>query len=152
MRCVVFTVAIVALGCGNKPGGGGDGGGGGNVADMTMVPPPDLAPRPTGGIACGADTCTTGNQFCCTADNGATGDCQMTQNPSCGSSIFFCDGPEDCEPAQPECCVTGGYATCLPAGQCDGQANASVMCHDSSTCTPPALCHIAQNSPYAICF
>jgi hypothetical protein len=66
--------------------------------------------------------------------------------------VFFCDGPEDCEPASPECCVMGGYAACQPAGYCAGQTNASVMCHDTSTCTPPTLCHIAQNSPFGICF
>jgi hypothetical protein len=156
MRSVVFIVAIAAaFGCGNKPGGGdgGGGGGGSGAADMTMVAPPDLTPRPTAGIACGADTCTTGLELCCTADNGATGVCQMIQNPSCGSSVFFCDGPEDCEPASPECCVMGGYAACQPAGYCAGQANASVMCHTSnSTCAPPATCHAATNSPYAICF
>ena len=158
MRCAVFIVAIAtAVGCGNKTGGGGDGGagsggGGGGIVDMTMVGPPDLTPRPIAGIACGADTCTTSLELCCTDDNAATGDCQMIQNSSCGKSEFLCDGPEDCEPANPECCVQGGFAACRQAGYCAAQTNASIMCHVTTDCTPPALCHTALNSPYGICF
>ena len=154
MRSAVLIVASIivfgaAVGCSSKPGGG-DGGGG--AADLSMGAAPDLTPRSTAGIACGSNACTTTLQLCCTADNGATGDCQQVQNPSCGSSQFLCDGPEDCEPANPECCVTGGFAACRPAGYCASQVNARIMCHVTADCTSPALCHNAPSSPYALCY
>jgi hypothetical protein len=46
----------------------------------------------------------------------------------------------------------GGYAACRPAGYCASQASALIMCHVTSDCAPPALCHNAMNSPYALCF
>jgi hypothetical protein len=149
MRCAVVIVAIVTLaGCGNKTGGGDGGAGGGGGGDMTMTSSPDLLPRSIAGIACGADTCTTTAQLCCTGDNGATGDCQYLQQQSCGKSEFLCDGPEDCEPANPVCCVENGQAQCVQNGTCGGK----IMCHTSATdCTPPLLCHAAPNSPYSLC-
>ena len=101
MRAVLLSLVIVVAGCGGTTGGGDGGGGtgGGGPVDMRAGGPPDLTPRPIAGIACGANTCTTTLELCCTGDNGATGDCQKVQNPSCGASEFLCDGPEDCEPA-----------------------------------------------------
>jgi hypothetical protein len=153
----VFALALAAA-CSSAPKGGGDGGGGfGGAVDMTAGGPPDLTPRPIAGIACGANTCTTTLELCCTSDNGATGDCQKVQNPMCGVSEFLCDGPEDCEPANPECCVIAGYAACRPSGYCATQAaqNARFMCHVTADCIPfqpNALCHNAPNSPYALCY
>ncbi len=157
MRRFVAVVAhVAAAACANGPKGGGDGGGGsgGGALDMRMSGPPDLTPRPIAGIACGANTCTTTLQLCCTGDNGATGDCQMVQNPSCGVSEFLCDGPEDCEPANPECCVQGGYAACRPSGYCASQTGARFMCHTTADCANfvgGAICMNASNSPYALC-
>lgn len=158
MRGFVVVLSIVAAAaCSNAPKGGGDGGGGsggGAALDMTASGPPDLTPRPTAGIACGANACTTTAQLCCTSDNGVTGDCQQVQNPSCGASEFLCDGPEDCEPANPECCVQGGYAACRPAGYCAQQAGARFMCHVTADCTrfvATGICQNAPNSPYALC-
>jgi hypothetical protein len=150
---VVFALALSAAACSSAPRGGGDGGGG--AADLSTSGPPDLAPRPIAGIACGASTCTTTLELCCTADNGATGDCQKVQNPMCGSSEFACDGPEDCEPANPECCVSGGFAQCRQAGVCATITGARFMCHVTADCTPfsaGAACNLAKNSPYGICF
>ncbi|MCU1277327.1 MAG: hypothetical protein JWM53_873 [bacterium] len=157
MRTVVLALALVAAACSSSPKPGGDGGGGsGGAADMTATGPPDLTPRPIAGIACGAVACTTTLQLCCTGDNGASGDCQAVQNPMCGLSEFLCDGPEDCEPANPECCVQGGFAACRPPGFCAMQTNARFMCHKTTDCTPfvaGALCNNAGNgSPYALCF
>jgi hypothetical protein len=154
MRCAVLIVAMVmAVGCSSKPGGGGDGGGGsGGPADLSAGGVPDLTPRSTAGIACGDTACTTTLEFCCTGDNGATGDCEKQQNPMCAKSVFGCDGPEDCEPANPECCVSGGFAACRPQGYCASQVNARIMCHVTADCTAPALCHSAASSPYALCF
>ena len=158
MRRFVFVLALVAAAsCGGPKGGGSDGGGGsggGGALDMTLSGPPDLTPRPIAGIACGANTCTTTLELCCTSDNAATGDCQMVQNPSCGSAEFLCDGPEDCEPANPECCVQGGYAACRPAGYCATQTGARFMCHTTADCANfagGATCQNAPNSPYALC-
>jgi hypothetical protein len=156
MRSVSFALAfaVVAMACSKAPPGGGDGGGGGGgsgAADMTMVGPPDLSPRPIAGIACGVNTCTTNLELCCTSDNGATGVCQQIQNSSCGSSVFLCDGSEDCPPAMPECCVVGGYATCGQPGTCASKQNARVMCHDTSECQPGEQCLGAPSSPYSLC-
>jgi hypothetical protein len=163
MRCAVLIVAIMlsygaAGGCSSKPGGGdggsGGGGGGNGVMDLSAGGTQDLSPRPIAGIACGANTCTTGLELCCTSDNGATGVCQPQQNPSCGGSEFLCDGPEDCEPANPECCVFGGIAACRPSGYCASMSaqNARFMCHVTADCVSPAQCHNAPSSPYALCF
>ena len=155
MRRVVAALAVIAVaGCSSTPKGGGDGGGGGGGAtDLSAAGPPDLTPRPIAGIACGPSTCTTTLQLCCTSDQGNSGVCQMVQNPSCGASEFLCDGPEDCEPANPECCVQAGYAACRPPGFCATQANARFMCHVTADCPTPQLCHDASNgSPYSICF
>jgi hypothetical protein len=156
-RVVLALVLVLAAACSSapKPTGDGGGGSGGGALDMTMNGPPDLTPRSIAGIACAANACTTTLELCCTGDNGKSGDCQMVQNPSCGSSEFLCDGPEDCEPANPECCVQGGYAACRPAGFCAMQTNARFMCHTTADCTnfvAGALCHDAGNgSPYALC-
>ena len=156
----VSLCAFVLAACSSSPkgsgdGGGGSGGGGGAPVDMTASGPPDLIPRSIAGIACGAIACTTTLELCCTSDSGKTGDCQKVQNPMCGASEFLCDGPEDCEPANPECCVQGGYAACRPAGFCATQANARVMCHVDADCTPfvaSALCRSPRNgSPYQLC-
>ena len=151
---LVLTVALVACSSAPKAGGDGGGGSGGGAVDMTAGGPPDLTPRSIAGIACGANTCTTQLQLCCTADNGASGDCQLVQNPSCGTSEFLCDGPEDCEPANPECCVQGGYAACRQAGFCAQQAGARFMCHTTADCTQfvaGSACNLAPNSPYGLC-
>ena len=160
MRPLAFVLVVaLAAACSSAPKGGGDGGGGSGggsgLADMAMGGPPDLTPRSIAGIACGANTCTTQLELCCTSDNGATGDCQPVQNPSCGASEFLCDGPEDCEPANPECCVQGGYAACRPAGFCAQQSGARFMCHTNADCTnfvAGAACNLANKSPYGICF
>jgi hypothetical protein len=151
----LFFALLLAAACTTAPKPGGDmAGGGGSGTDMSGGGgPPDLLPRSTAGIACGADACTTTAQLCCTSDSGKTGACAPT-SAGCGGTGFLCDGPEDCEPANRECCVEPGIAACRPAGYCATKANigAKIMCHISATCTSPALCKSAPNgSPYSLC-
>ncbi|MDB4965906.1 MAG: hypothetical protein JWN44_1595 [Myxococcales bacterium] len=129
------------------------GGGGSSGSDLAVGGPADLAPRPTAGIACGTMTCTSTAQLCCTADSGKSGTCGPT-SAGCGSTGFLCDGPEDCEPANPECCAEPGIAACRPAGYCATKTSigARLMCHTTPSCTPPTVCMNAPNgSPYALC-
>ena len=149
-RLLAALAFVVVAACSGSPRPGGDGGGG--ATDLATSGPPDLAPRGIAGIACGANTCTTTLELCCTSDNANSGTCQMVQNPSCGLSEFLCDGPEDCEPANPECCVQGGYAACRPPGYCATQVGARFMCHKTTDCGPNEQCLGAPNgSPYSLC-
>jgi hypothetical protein len=152
MRRIFFALALVVVaGCPGSPKSGGDGGGGGN-GDLVTSGPADLAPRGIAGIACGASTCTTTLELCCTGSYAVDGDCQTIQNPSCGDAEFLCDGPEDCEPANPVCCVQGGYAACRPDGYCPVAMGARIMCHQKSDCGASEECLGAPNgSPYALC-
>jgi hypothetical protein len=125
------------------------------MTDMASGPP-DLLPRGTAGIACGANTCTTMVQFCCSSTSGATGDCQQIQQPMCGNTSFRCDGPEDCPPAEGECCVESGLAECRTPGYCAQRAlstTAYLMCHTTADCGSTSLvCKPAPNgSPYGLC-
>jgi hypothetical protein len=157
MRCVVFALALVAAACSSNPkSSSGDGGGGaagsGGGSDMASAPRPDLG---IAGIACGNVACTTTVQFCCSGDSGKSGDCEQTQNPTCAAAQFHCDGPEDCEPANPICCVEGGIAACRPGGYCESKAStthAAIMCHSVADCPGGYTCVGAPNgSPYALC-
>jgi hypothetical protein len=78
--------------------------------------------------------------------------CQPASNPSCSGSELLCDGPEDCEPANPECCVQGGFAACRIKGYCASRTNAIVMCHTAADCSQGESCCAAPNgSPYKLC-
>lgn len=157
MRSVVLALALVGAACSSNPKPGGDGGSGGSggAADMVNTGPFDLAPRGTSGIACGAVACNTLSQLCCSANSGATGECQQTQNPTCGTTSFYCDGPEDCPLADHECCVEAGISQCRMPGYCAQRATmtqAFVMCHTNNDCTTGLVCKPAPNgSPYALC-
>ena len=157
MRRLLFIVALAAACSSNpKPGGdGGSGGSGGAGGDLAMSGPPDLLPRSTVGVACGPVNCAQMTQICCTADSGKTGDCQPYPNATCGTTKFHCDGPEDCPPADPECCVEAGIAECRTAGYCAMRAlstQAYLMCHTNADCGSSAVvCKIAPGSPYGLC-
>ena len=157
MRSVVLALALVGAACSSspKPGGDGGSGGAGGVADLAASGPPDLAPRSTNGIACGAIACTTMLQFCCSADSGRTGDCQQTQNPMCGTTSFYCDGPEDCPPADKECCAEAGIGQCRTPGYCANRAmttQAYLMCHVTADCPQGLLCRSdPSGGPYSLC-
>ena len=137
-------VAILLAACSSPPSGGRD------LAtsnfDLAM-PAADLAPRSTAGIACGSAACAATAQFCCTSDNGGTGKCYANPQVSqCGMSEFYCDGPEDCQPAQPICCVDNGVAQC--ASTCTTPS--TIMCHSATDCGGGACCP-APGGIYALC-
>jgi hypothetical protein len=141
---VRWLFAIVLAACSSSPTSGSD------LAtpngDLAM-PAFDLAPRSTVGIACGADACAATAQFCCTSTNGSTGKCYANpQIAQCGMSEFYCDGPEDCQPAQPICCVSNGIAQCASACAAPDVA----MCHSATDCGGGACCP-APGGVYALC-
>jgi hypothetical protein len=107
----------------------------------------DLAPRTTRGIACGANACLTMAQYCCTGDNGVSGSCMAIPQTSCGASEFLCDGPEDCPPADPICCVSSGIAQCTSSCL----SPSTPMCHTAGDCGGLACCPAPSGSPYALC-
>jgi hypothetical protein len=108
-------------------------------------------PTSTVGIACGAMACATMAQYCCSDDKGKTGTCMSEATPSCGlAGDYHCDGPEDCPPAEPECCAQNGTSSCRAAGTCPGLT----MCHT----TMPASCGVGiscckdpSGGPFALC-
>jgi hypothetical protein len=145
----VWLLALL-VGCGG-PAAGRDQGliDAAPAADLTMAA--DLAT--TVGIRCGMNICATMAQFCCTSDNGLTGTCAQAPNGSCGAaSEFHCDGPEDCPPAEPECCASSGLSMCRAVGVCAALGSPGyLMCHDSSTCAGLSCCPAPGGSPYALC-
>lgn len=155
MHRFLFALLLVAA-CSNPPRSSGDGGGSGGPADLAMSSY-DLLNRSTSGIWCGPLACTTTLELCCTTNAGQTGTCQDAKM-GCGATSFQCDGPEDCEPANPECCVQGGLAACRQSGYClAAQINGTLMCHQTADCpqgmnccSPPSSSSSA-GSPYKLC-
>jgi hypothetical protein len=99
---------------------------------------PDAGPA-NYGIACGAATCTSQTDECCTL-GGGTPTCQPRDAPCreangsmLASVVEQCDGPEDC-PFGASCCafaytpVTGG-----PVAIC-GSCRGGEVCHTSADC------------------
>ena len=153
MRWLVFAMMMTISSCGvTTPRGDG-----GAARDLAIAPD-DLARRATLGISCGLSTmCTPTSQFCCTDDDGATGSCALNGAP-CASIAFHCDGPEDCAPFLPECCMQGssagggGIAQCQTSGYCATAATGQLMCHVDKDCgTTLKCCAGPGNSPYGFC-
>jgi hypothetical protein len=118
--------------------------------DQSMAP--DLATtQTTAGISCGTTPCAANAQFCCTSDSGKTGMCgQGDDAATCDGSRFYCDGPEDCPPALPECCITDGVANCIDTA-CKSQAEGGgKLCHFSSECVGQVCCSSTE-TPYELC-
>lgn len=125
---------------------------------VDIAVPVDLAPIDWGdagitvGVVCGNAECAVTAQLCCTSTNGATGTCQSVTAPSCSAAEFLCDGPDDCQPANPECCLSAGFAACRAAGVCATISNASLMCHATSDCPGgQTCCPSVGSSPYRLC-
>jgi hypothetical protein len=140
--------AILLCACSTSPG---------TTSDLASPPSqdlatgaPDLSMRPTSGIACGPNQCASMGQYCCTGDNGVTGDCTPIPTQNCAKSTFYCDGPEDCAPAEPVCCVSGGVSQCTTSGACAMKTNGTAMCHTTADCGG-ATCCPAPTGPYALC-
>jgi hypothetical protein len=124
-------------------------GGGGKAGDLAVASfdlssdattPVDLtingdAAMSTVGIACGTTPCAANAQYCCTDDEGKTGTCGFGSSVSCGASVFYCDGPEDCPPAEHNCCVQNGASQCgsSPCGNSNDTGYA--LCHTDADCS-----------------
>lgn len=154
MRRLVFALLLFAC-TSSKPMGGGDGGGA--PADLATAGSVDLLERSTVGIACGPMACTTTLEACCTSNSGISGTCQDSK-AGCSNTSFQCDGPEDCEPADPECCIRAGLAACRPQGYCQApQINGTLMCHTNAgcpqgqNCCAPGSSSPSHGSPYKLC-
>lgn len=126
-------------------GGQQDGLGGGG--DMTQLG--------TAGIACMGVACIAMGQNCCTSDYGKTGKCQSAGNPICQAGFpYGCDGPEDCPPAEPECCASGNGSSCRAAGLCENSGSIGfVMCHNPGQCSTlnSQCCPGPGGAPYKLC-
>jgi hypothetical protein len=151
------VILLLALaGCG-ETSPGGDGG----SPDMTLINTDmpggggDMTLMSTMGIACQGMACIAQGQLCCTSDYGKTGKCQSAGNPVCqGGFPYGCDGPEDCPPAEPECCAGANGATCRAAGICENMGSVGfVMCHNPGQCptTGANCCPGPNGAPYRLC-
>lgn len=120
------------------------------TADLAQASSPDLAQ--VTGIACGDTPCAANAQFCCTSTRGTTGTCGFGNDAaSCGGSLFYCDGPEDCPPAEPSCCFSTPAAVCQ-ASACPGTTNGGLtLCHVDKDCNAGQLCCGSASSPYKLC-
>jgi hypothetical protein len=152
---LVFALLLAA--CSTSKPMSGDGGGPGGPGDLATGSSVDLLNRSIVGIACGPMACTATLELCCTADSGLSGTCQNAKT-GCGATAFQCDGPEDCEPANHECCIQGGLAACRQPGYCQSaQINGTLMCHTNADCPPgqnccsPGSMSTASGSPYKLC-
>jgi hypothetical protein len=142
-----FVIAMALIAC-----GGDDGGGGGNpktdasppgdgpvVIDgpMTTV---DAAIGP--GAACGAVTCTLGQQECCI---GVMNVCKPAG--TCPSQGFACDGPEDCPGGV--CC----YPNANNGSRCQTNNCQDIACHEDGDCPggTPKCCPKPISPGYSVC-
>ena len=120
------------------------------AADLSQSLPQDLAP--VTGIACGTTPCAANAQFCCTSTRGTTGMCGFGSDASnCKGSLFYCDGPEDCPPAEPVCCFSTPAAICQ-ASACPGTTSGGLtLCHADKECNSGQVCCGSSTSPYKLC-
>lgn len=125
--------------------------------EMSMPPIDLLSPGGDAGgtvigIACGTTPCAANAQFCCTADQGKNGLCGYDAS-TCGSALFYCDGPEDCPPADPYCCVLNGVGQC-GNNACGGTIQYGFgMCHTTTDCANVGgtCCASSGGGPYKLC-
>jgi hypothetical protein len=146
----IFVIAMALVACGE-----GDGGGGGNSkidasspGDGAMSDGPrvdasmmgiDAAITP--GPACGATTCTLGQQECCI---GVVSVCKPAG--MCPSQAFACDGPEDCPNAV--CCFPNNNGSRCQTNNCQ-----DIACHKDADCPGgvPKCCPKAFTPGYNVC-
>jgi hypothetical protein len=136
-----LVIAVIVAGCGSSGKKTID------AAPTTDAGPTDGHPNGTDaailvGPACGATTCTNGQQDCCI---GVMSACKPTG--TCPSQGFACDGPEDCPGAQ--CCYgNGGQGGSTCKATCS-----TIACHHDTDC-PPATskcCPKAFTPDYGVC-
>lgn len=153
----LLLALLVVAGC----GGAATGGDAATPLDLSAAPD-QAAPAtmdastfdasPVRGIACGDTPCAANAQYCCTSNQGKTGLCGFGNEATCGSALFYCDGPEDCPPAEPYCCVVNGTAQCKQS-MCAGTIEAGfAMCHNVNDCMGSGpCCGSTSGSPYRLC-
>lgn len=155
---LAVSLLLLSPGCGDDATGVGDLAGirvdGGDLASSSLDL---LASEDAGvvlGIACGDTPCAANAQWCCTSTQGKTGTCGFGPPADCGSALFYCDGPEDCPPAEPYCCVQNGVASCGSA-VCPGTIQGGIaMCHTNADCAKVGLnacCPSTTGGPYRLC-
>jgi hypothetical protein len=156
VRTTLIALLWVAA-CG-QPSGGGDGGSQDLSTSANKDMPGgggDMVNANTMGIACASMSCIAMGQNCCTSDYGKTGMCQSAGNPVCqGGFPYGCDGPEDCPPAEPECCAGANGSTCRAAGICETMGSIGfVMCHNPGQCPTVGsnCCPGPGGAPYRLC-
>lgn len=151
-------------GAGGGSAGSGGAGGGGGVAgdhDMAMSMARDMATRPDmatlDGVACGAVSCTNGDD-CCVNNNGSH--CTSQQQCTGGShpTLWACDGPEDCKSSNGGiggmCCANSSGSACDIT--CSGLGTpSSPMCHSLDDCPAnagyTACCPVPVLTQYKVC-
>ena len=149
LRLLAIAMALVAC------GGGGGGGGDDNQHDdapaaddaQVSVAAPTEGTTTTiyasigPGPACGAVTCTLGQQDCCI---GVVNACKPTG--TCPSQGFACDGPEDCPGAV--CCFPNNNGSRCQANNCQ-----AIACHADADCPAATAkcCPKAFTPSYGVC-
>lgn len=105
------------------------------------------------GIACGDTPCAANAQYCCTSNQGKTGLCGFGAATDCASSVFYCDGPEDCPPAEHYCCVVNGVAQCGNTACAGTVLGGFGMCHTNTDCAVVGgtCCSSSSGGPYRLC-
>lgn len=145
---LVIVIAVALAACGGSGGGDGQ-----KDAPASGDGPRSDGPRPTDGSitidgppvapgpACGATTCTLGQQVCCI---GAVSVCRVPGN--CPSLEFACDGPEDCPNAV--CCFPNNTGSRCQTNNCG-----AIACHVDGDCSgaTPKCCPKAFTPNYKVC-
>jgi len=164
----VAGVSLLGAGCGTPTST--DDLGGVDDFDLSVIPGADLSGGGDGsvasdlsgmfnfdagtivGIACGNTPCAANAQYCCTSNQGKTGMCGFGAGAECGSALFYCDGPEDCPPAESFCCVANGTGQCR-SNACPGTIMGGyAMCHTTPDCKGAGTCCASKTgSPYSLC-
>ncbi len=137
-----FVIAMALIACGDDGGGSqkmdapspGDGATNG---DASMNIDASISPGP----ACGATTCTLGQQDCCI---GVMTVCKPAG--TCPSQGFACDGPEDCPNAV--CCYPNNNGSRCQANNCQ-----DIACHADTDCPAgtPKCCGKPFTPSYKVC-
>jgi hypothetical protein len=107
-------------------------------------------PTPTVGVQCQLDLICPLTEVCC---QGTSFHC--AHPGECGPGFEAeCDGPEDCPPESPVCCLlkvstTRGMSTCMAAADCTGYS----LCHSIDDCDTGLSCGWAGVlDTYSVCF
>jgi len=143
LRICVIAMALVA--CGGGGGGGKQDAPAGDDAPMIDGPGTDGSTTVDAAIlagpACGATTCTLGQEVCCI---GVVTVCKATA--LCPSQAFACDGPEDCPGGV--CCFPNNNGSRCQTNNCQ-----AIACHVDGDCPAgtPRCCPKMFTPNYGVC-